>query len=118
MAPRSLRDLGKAEANNAGAESRRASKAGSRPQEAPDAVPRAATQHTLAPIRAYRINNFLVRHIATLPIRTPLPDIAMHLIQPPGIRLKFIDRRGAFAIYTGRLIVVRLSAIEVSQLCT
>jgi hypothetical protein len=67
---------------------RRAAAAKRRPAEAGSVEPTAAPMHAVrARGRACRIH-CRTTHILPIPVLHPLPDITIHVIEPPGVRLK------------------------------
>ena len=59
-----------------------------------NAVPGAATQHTvLTFFWTLRVGHVFFR-VISVPVLAPLPDVAVHVMKPPGVGGKAADRRG------------------------
>ena len=78
-------------------------------------IPAATTQDAArARTRARRIGHRR-RWITAIPIFTPLPDIAVHIVKPPSVWRIRSYRRSLFTItaFRGRSIRIRMCAIAV-----
>ena len=76
-------------------------------------VPRAATNHTPPPrIRALRVN-YVILWIFSEPVFTPLPDVAVHIVESPFVRWKAAYRRGLSPIHAYLAISIYAFAIEI-----